>query len=144
MRHLHRRHTTLPLFCSRRLPHHSMQHYTTLTLYRFASFSFLSTIALLEEENEEQCNANVDTSPPSSFSFDVDADAYISSLCLLFLLIVDVRIDIDKVDHCIVLTDYHHNSHPRCHRPSVSLKLSFYLSFSCHHTYAITCCIFHQ
>ncbi|CAL9115330.1 unnamed protein product [Musa textilis] len=65
-------------------------------------------------ENEEEAE-----------QLDVDAD--VSSLCLLFL-IVDFRININKIDHCIVLVDHHYNNHPRFYRLS-SLKLSFCLLF---------------
>ncbi|CAL9063668.1 unnamed protein product [Musa banksii] len=86
-------------------------------------------------EGREWCDVDIDASPLSSFFSDIDTN--VSSL---FLLIIDVRIDIGKVDHRIVLANHHHNSHPRCYHLSPPLKLSFCLSFSCH---SYTCCIFY-
>ncbi|RWW62221.1 hypothetical protein BHE74_00030665 [Ensete ventricosum] len=61
-----------------------------------ASSLFSSTTASLEEEEEaEWCNIDADASP----------------LYLLFLLVVDVRINIDKADHPIVVVDHHHNGY---------------------------------
>ncbi|RZR79966.1 hypothetical protein BHM03_00005844 [Ensete ventricosum] len=41
-----------------------------------------------------------------------DANVNISLLCLLFVLVVDIRINIDKADYYIILADHHHNTHP--------------------------------
>ncbi|RWW84779.1 hypothetical protein BHE74_00006602 [Ensete ventricosum] len=53
------------------------------------------------------CGADANATPLSS---DVDADAL--PLCLLSLLVIDVQTHIDKVDHCVVVIDHHHNNHP--------------------------------
>lgn len=89
-------------------------------------------------EGREWYDVDAHASPLSSFSSNIDID--VSSLYLLFLLIIDVRIDIGKADHHIVLANYRHNSHPRCYRLSPPLKLSFCPSFFYH---PCTCCIFY-
>lgn len=61
-----------------------------------------------------QCRCRVALHRFVSFSsFNVNAS--ISSLCLIFFLVIDVRIDIDKANHHVVHIVHHHNSHPRCH-----------------------------
>lgn len=57
-----------------------------------------------DEEEAERYNVDADASPPSSLS---------SPLYLLFFIIVNVQIDIDKTYHHIIITDHHHNNHSR-------------------------------
>lgn len=96
------------------------------------SYSFLRTITSLKEEEEiEQCVANINVSPLFSSFSETDTSS-------LYLLVVNARFDISKIDHHIILTDYHHNSHPRCHYLPLSLKLSFYLLFHVIHIRAIS------
>lgn len=59
-------------------------------------------------------------------------DANVLLLYLLFPLIINVRINIDKVDHHIIIMNYYHNNHSLCHYSLSLLKLFFYLSFLCH------------
>ncbi|RWW21744.1 hypothetical protein GW17_00014092 [Ensete ventricosum] len=61
-------------------------------------------------KHREWCDTDAKASPLSSFSSDVKVD--VSLLYLIFLLAVDVRTDIDKVDHYVVVVNHHHNSHP--------------------------------
>ncbi|RRT58611.1 hypothetical protein B296_00017602 [Ensete ventricosum] len=61
-------------------------------------------------KHREWCDTDANASPLSSFSSDVKVD--VSLLYLIFLLVVDVRTDIDKVDHYVVVANHHHNSHP--------------------------------
>ncbi|RWW88068.1 hypothetical protein BHE74_00003064 [Ensete ventricosum] len=73
------------------MPHHS------------TSSSFSPNITSPEEEEEaERC----------------DADANVSPLCLIFLLVIDVWIDINKADHRIVLA----NNHPWRYLPAETCK----------------------
>lgn len=82
----------LSLLCSHQLPYGLVQRCTTTSLsapHRSTSSSFSSTVVLpKEEEEEERCDINIDASS--------DHDANTLSFCLL---IIDVRIDIDRFNH---------------------------------------------
>lgn len=78
-----------------------------------------------EEEDEEQHNIDVDAS-------------------LLYLLVIDVRSDINKINHYVVVINHYHNSCSRRQRLLPPLKLFVCLSFYVIYIRVVIYYIFYQ